>query len=87
MPNVKSASDLDPRHTVLYNKLGNGSKALVGFDLAVSGPGVIDDPAHRVMTGAMSSAQATEQTTLISTAGGQSKFVGRAVTEAGTKAN
>ena len=53
----------------------------VNYDLAVVGPGIIQDPSVRIMAGAQSAAHASEQATAVSNAGGM--VAGKVIGETG----
>lgn len=80
---AKTASDLSPDHKGKNNQIGAASQALINYDSAVVGPGVLQVPSERVMTGAVNSAQATEQSAAVTAAGGMSAIFGKPIAESG----
>lgn len=87
MAQKHTSADLSSGNKVNFNKLGSASQGLVGFDLAVDGSGVIQDPSVRIMTGAITSAQATEQASAVTAAGGAASLLGKPIAETGKQVN
>jgi hypothetical protein len=63
---AKTANDLKGDAKVRFNSLGAAAQALIHFDRAVDGPGIIQLASARIMTGAINSAHASEQATAAS---------------------
>lgn len=62
---AKTANDLKgdakTRYASYGSLLGAAHQALIDFNRAVDGPGIVQGPTNRIMTGAVNAAQAIEQ--------------------------
>lgn len=80
---AKTAADLGKDSLTNYNTLGTQAKSQVSFDLAVSGPGIIQSADDRPMAGVLTTAHGAEVAAAVAAAGGITP--GQHVSESGKR--